>query len=144
MVRCSPVPEMFTMQSALALVVVAWLLCPQLVWASQGTEFVRRQCDLIACDSGEENWFTGLFGGLSKWVENSLDWGSTTTDDGMADLRIPPTPAPAQPGDEVFVQGEKSTGSKSCEANASPTPHPQAAISVSHPWSKHCSTSFKF
>ena len=132
------------MQSALALVVVAWLLCPQLVWASLGTDFVRRQCDLIACDPGEENWFTGFFGGLSKWVDNSLDWGSTTTDDGMTDLRIPPTPAPAQPGDEVFVQGEKFTGSKSCEANASPAPDPQGAISVSHTWNKHCSSSFQF
>lgn len=132
------------MQSAFALVVIAWLLCPQLLWASLDTDFVRRQCDLIACDPGGENWFTGFLGGLSKWIDNSLDWGSTTTDDGMTDLQIPATPAPAQTEDEVFVQGQKPPGSKSCEANASPAPDPQGAISVSHTWNKHCSSFSQF
>lgn len=132
------------MQSALVLVGVAWLLCPQPVRASLGTGFVRRQCDQVACDPRGENWFTGFFGGLLEWIDNSLDWGSTTTDDGKTDLQIPATPAPADPEDEFFVQGEKLTGSERCEANAPLAPDPQGPISVSHMFNEHSPSSFGF
>lgn len=120
------------MQSAFLLAVIAWLLLPQLVWALLGADVVRRQCDLFACDPKAENWFTGFFGGILEWIDNSLDWDSTSTDDGKIDsTRIPPTPAPSQPEDEVFVQGDKLMGSKRCEANAPAASGPQSAISVS-------------
>lgn len=120
------------MQSAFALVVIAWLLCPQPLWALLGADLVRRQCDILACDPKGDNWFTGFFGGILDWIDNGLDWDSTTTDDGKIDTRIPATPAPAQPDDEVFVQGDKLTGSKRCEANAPPAASgAQSAISVS-------------
>lgn len=133
------------MQSAFFFVLVAWLLCPQPLWASLGTDFVRRQCDSLACDSGADNWFTGFFGGLLQWVDNSLDWGSSTTDDGKTELRIPDTPASAQSGDENFVQGEKLTGSERCQANA-PLGGPglQDTNSVSHTFARHCSSSLEF
>lgn len=127
------------MQSAFALVVVAWLLYLHPVWASLGSDFVRRQCDSLACDPSGENWFTGFFGGLIDWIDNGLDWGSTTTDDGKTNL----PPAPAQPEDENFVQGEKVTGSKKCEANAPPAPGPQDTISVGQ-ITKYCPSSFEF
>lgn len=136
------------MQSVFALVVIAWLLCPQLVWAWLGADLVRRQCDLLACDPKEGgNWFTGVFGGLLDWIDNSLDWDSTTTDDGKIDIpSIPATPAaaPTQPEDEVFVQGDKPTASKRCESNAPAVPGPQEAISVSpYILPSHCASSFK-
>lgn len=132
------------MQSAFVLVAIAWLLCLQPMWALLGVKLVRRQCDLLACDSKGDNWFTGVFGGILEWIDNSLDWESTTIDDGKTDSRIPATPAPAQPDDEVFVQGEKLTGSKKCEANAPAASSPQSAISVSQIFSKCCPSSLKF
>lgn len=126
------------MQSAfpLAVNVIAWLLCPQPVWALLGADLVRRQCDLLACDPTGDNWLTGFFGGILEWIDN---WDSTTTDDGKIDTpipAIPASPAPSQPDDEVFVQGDKLTGSKRCEANAPAASGPQSAISVSHTYSK--------
>lgn len=118
------------MQSAFALVVIAWLLCPQPVWSLLGADLVWRQCDLLACDPKGDNWFTGFFGGIIEWIDNSLDWDSTTTDDGKIDTQIPATPAPSQPDDEVFVQGDKLPGSKRCEANGPAASGPQSAISV--------------
>lgn len=132
------------MYSAFALVVIPWLLCLQPVWALLGAEHVRRQCDLLACDPKGDNWFTGVFGGLLEWIDNSLDWDSTTTDDSKIDTRIPATPAPAQPDDEILIQVEDFTGSKRCEANAPADPAPQSAISVSNILNRYCPSSFKF
>lgn len=122
------------MQGAFPLAVIAWLLCPQPVWAllGGGADLVRRQCDLLACDPKGDNWFTGFFGGILEWIDN---WDSTSTDDGKIDTtRIPATPpAPSQPDDEVFVQGDKLTESTRCEANTpAAASGPQSAISVSH------------
>lgn len=119
------------MQSAFPLAVIAWLLCTQPVWALLGADLVRRQCDLLTCDPKGENWFTGFFGGIREWIDNSLNWDSTIIDDEKIDTRIPPTPAPSQPDDEVFVQGDKLTGSKRCEANAPAASGLQSSISVS-------------
>lgn len=126
------------MQSAFALVVIAWLLYPQPLWALLGADLVRRQCDiLLTCDPKGDNWFTGFLGGILDWIDNGLDWDSTTTDDASKiDSRIPATPAPVQPDDEVFVQGDKLTGSKRCEANAPAASGAQSAISVCHIYSK--------
>lgn len=131
------------MQSAFVLVATAWLLCLQPMWALLDVKLARRQCDLLACDPKGDNWFTGVFGGMLEWIDNSLDWESATIDDSKIDSRIPATPTPAQPDDEVFVQGEKLTGSKKCEANAPAASTPQSAISVSQIFSKYCPSSFK-
>lgn len=119
------------MQSAFPLAVIAWLLCTQ-PGALLGADLVQRQCDLLTCDPKGENWFTGFFGGILEWIDNSLNWDSTGIDDEKIDTRIPPTPAPSQPDDEVFVQGDKLTGSKRCEANAPAASSPQSSISVGH------------
>lgn len=130
------------MQGAFLLAVIAWLLCPQPVRALLGgADLVRRQCDLLACDPKGDNWFTGFFGGILEWIDT---WDSTTTDDGKIDTRIPATPAPSEPDDEVFVQGDKLTGSKRCEATTPATSGPQSAISVSHIYlKKYCPSSFR-
>lgn len=120
------------MQSAFLLAVIAWLLCNQPVWALLGSDLIRRQCDLLACNPKGENWFKSFFGGVLEWVGHSLDWDSTSPDDSKIYTLIPPTPAPSQPDDEVFVEGDKLSRSKKCESNAPDAFGPPIAISVSH------------